>query len=348
MNLYLSKLPKREDINSNYLTNLFTNKGNRRGISFESHLAKNNMNFNPKNLKSPQALERKFQFNFVVKTYNSLMKIRKRNSNNSVENKTKSPRLYLPIIKEFNLTKKSNDNSNDNKTKDDEYNLNTYFHQNENNNNNYIKLKNIPFYDDELNDFFSKSRNVLEKSNSTLSQSLINNRSNISSKYINENKNDKIKFRNLSHSSIFEEYKKQFLSSVQKYKTRNKLAEITFKEKLEKIKNEKIQKSKNEELFKEYELKFNPEKFTEKLKSEFQFFKNDNKRILKQRTMDENVLPRKKIFKGIKNNEDNKNNLYYYEMKHNGIKPSQRIIQNMLRREKKIELYEKSLIDLKE
>ena len=33
---------------------------------------------------------------------------------------------------------------------------------------------------------------------------------------------------------------------------------------------------------------------------------------------------------------------------HNGMKPSQRIIQNMLRREKNIELYEKSLIDLKE
>ena len=320
MNLYLSKLPKREEINTNYLTNLFTSKGNRRGISFESHLAKNNMNFNLKNLKS-QALERKFQFNFVVKTYNSLMKkFKKRNSNNSVENNIKSSKLYLPIIKEFNISKKSksNDNSsNDNKTKDDEYKLNTYFNQNENNNinnsNNYIKLKNIPFYDDELNDIFSKSKNILEKSNSTLSQSIINNRSNVSSKYINEKKNDKIKFRNLSHSSIFEEYKKQFLSSVQKYKTRNKLAEITFKEQLEKIKNEKIQKSKNEELFKEYELKFNPEKFTQKLKNEYQFFRNNT-------------------FKDFQNNEDKKIILYNYELNNNGKKPSQRIIQNILRR----------------
>jgi hypothetical protein len=33
---------------------------------------------------------------------------------------------------------------------------------------------------------------------------------------------------------------------------------------------------------------------------------------------------------------------------HNGLKPSQRIIQNILRREKKLETYEKSLIDLAE
>ena len=51
MNLYISKIPKREEINTNFLINIFTNKGDRRGISYKGPLAKNNMNFNSKNNK---------------------------------------------------------------------------------------------------------------------------------------------------------------------------------------------------------------------------------------------------------------------------------------------------------
>ena len=51
------------------------------------------------------------------------------------------------------------------------------------------------------------------------------------------------------------------------------------------------------------------------------------------------------MFKDIKNNEDKKNSTNYYEMKYGGIKPSQRIIQNMIRKEKKLEMFEKSLLD---
>ena len=126
------------------------------------------------------------------------------------------------------------------------------------------------------------------------------------------------------------------LQTVKEYKLKNKKAKDNFKEQLEKIKNEKIPKSKNEELFKEYEVKFNPDRITQILKNEFQFFQIDNS--LKKK-IDAADLRRKKIF------EDKKNN---FEIMHNGMKPSQRIIQNMLRREKNIELYEKSLIDLKE
>ena len=136
-----------------------------------------------------------------------------------------------------------------------------------------------------------------------------------------------------------------FLSSIQEYKNRNKLAENTFKKQLEKIKNMKIKKSKNEESFKEYELKFNPEKFTQKLKNEFLFFQNG---VVKKNSIDGDILYQKKTFKNNENNENNKNNLYNYETKNNGMKPSQRIIQNILRREKKKELYDKSLFDLNE
>ena len=352
MNFYISKLPKKEVINNNFLRNLFTNKGNRRGLSYEGPLAKNNMKFNSKKIKYPQTLERKFQFNFVVKAYNNLIKIKEvknRHSNNSVEKKLNSHRLYLPIIKEFNLINDNNSNNintNNNNIKDDEYISSTYIYKKENNNRNNSIINpfdNSENNNDELNDLYSKSKNFLEKSNSTISQSIINNKSNLSSKYISENDKDKIIFKNLSHGSIFEAYKKKYLSSIQEYKTRNKLAENTFKKQLEKIKNMKIKKSKNEELFKEYELKFNPEKFTEKLKNEYLFFQNG---MVKKSSIDGDAIDRKKTSKNIENNEDNKNNLYNYEMKNNGMKPSQRIIHNILRKEQKMELYDKSLFDL--
>ena len=56
-------------------------------------------------------------------------------------------------------------------------------------------------------------------------------------------------------------------------------------------------------------------------------------------------MKRKRLFKDIKKNEDKKNSTNYYEMKYGGIKPSQRIIQNMIRKEKKLEMFEKSLLD---
>ena len=151
MNLFLSKLPKKEEINTNYLTNLYTNKDNRRGLSYKSHLAKNNMDFSKKN-KFSDSLERKFQFNFVVKTFNSIIKNRKRNTN-SVENKFNSQRLFLPIIKEFNLTKRNDNNNsidNNNNLKEEEFKYNSFIYKKDNNNNisnNFSKLKKIHFYD---------------------------------------------------------------------------------------------------------------------------------------------------------------------------------------------------------
>ena len=337
MNLYLYKLPKREEINSKYLSNLYRRKDNRRGLSFKNNMT-NQSNKSQKGYV-PQNLERKFQFNYIVKTFNSLINNSKKRNANSIENKENSDRLYLPIIKEFNITKNNHNN---------EELFNSHFY-----NNQPLQLKNIPLYNNsennhekdkdnnftlnELSEKFSRSKNLLERSNSTISQSIINNRSN--SKIINDiddSEKNKTIFRNLSHGSIFEAYKKQYLSSLKEYKLKNKKAKDNFKEQLEKIKNEKIPKSKNEELFKEYEVKFNPDRITQILKNEFQFFQIDNS--LKKK-IDAADLRRKKIF------EDKKNN---FEIMHNGMKPSQRIIQNMLRREKNIELYEKSLIDLKE
>ena len=345
MNLYLSRLPKKEDINSNYLNNLYSNKKAREGLSYKGHLAQNNMNFNSKNIYSPANLERKFQFNYIIRTFNFLINNNKKRANNSVENKNDSHKLYLPMIKEFEIT------NNNNKLKEEDF-LHNIDKKENNIVNSMNSLKNMPLYEnsennnEEIVDKFSKSKNFFDKSNSTVSQSIINNKSYSSSKMFNDSEKNKTIFRNLSHGSIFEAYKKQYLSSVKEYKTRNIIAEKNFKEKLEKIKREKIKKSKDEELFKEYELKFNPEKFTQKLKNEFKFFQNERNCI--KRKADEDETKRKKLFKDLKKNEDKKNCLSYYELKHGGIKPSQRIIQNMLRKEKKEEIYEQSLLDLKE
>ena len=328
MHLKINKLPARIDYNSDYLKKLYGEKG--------VQLIYKNSN----NPYLTQKTERKFQFKYVVRTFNNLMNSHKKKYG-SVEPKI-SPNFCFPNIKEYygdnnNLRREENKKNLDNKREDIENKFSS------------SKLKNIPFYNledliNEKNNFKIKninSNNFFEKSKSNTN--IINNNYNL----INEEKKTKTLFRNLSNGSLFEVCKKKYLASIRDFKRRNKMAENTFKEQLEKIKKEKVKKSKNEELFKEYEVKFNPDKFTESLKNEFQFFQDDdNKNNLRKKTFEESTLKIKKLFKDLNNND--KKTSTYYELMHNGLKPSQRIIQNILRREKKLETYEKSLIDLAE
>jgi hypothetical protein len=328
MHLKINKLPARIDYNSDYLKKLYGEKG--------VQLIYKNSN----NPYITQKTERKFQFKYVVRTFNNLMNNHKKKYG-SVEPKI-SPNFCFPSIKEYygdnnNLRREENKKNLDNKREDIENKFSS------------SKLKNIPFYNledliNEKNNYKIKninSNNFFEKSKSNTN--IINNNYNL----INEEKKTKTLFRNLSNGSLFEVCKKKYLASIRDFKKRNKMAENTFKEQLEKIKKEKVKKSKNEELFKEYEVKFNPDKFTESLKNEFQFFQDDdNKNNLRKKTFEESTLKIKKLFKDLNNND--KKTSTYYELMHNGLKPSQRIIQNILRREKKLETYEKSLIDLAE
>jgi hypothetical protein len=50
----------------------------------------------------------------------------------------------------------------------------------------------------------------------------------------------------------------------------------------------------------------------------------------------------------LKKNEEKKHIINYFDNKHSNLKPSQRTIQNIIRKEKKVELYEISLTDLAE
>ena len=107
---------------------------------------------------------------------------------------------------------------------------------------------------------------------------------------------------------------------------------------------EKMPKSKNEELFKEYELKFSADRMKEKLKDEFHFFHQE----IQKRAINETDLRLEKLFKKLKKNEEKKIIWSYFDIKHNNIKPSQRSIKNMLRKDRKVELIENSLLDLQE
>ena len=179
-----------------------------------------------------------------------------------------------------------------------------------------------------------------------MSQSIMFNASNLNSRLSLDNEKDKQKilFRNLSNDSIIGAYKAKYLMAIKNFKFKSKLAEIDYKKQLEKIKKEKMPISKNAKLFKEYELQFNPNTMKEKLKDEFQFFQKK----IDNRPINSTDLRLEKLFKKLKKNEEKKHIINYFDNKHSNLKPSQRTIQNIIRKEKKVELYEISLTDLAE
>lgn len=413
MNLSLKKLTKKEDnMDIKNVANLLKNKELKRGLSFKAIPLQNQ--FVRAGLDFSKQLERQYEFNFIVKTFNSLMRKKynnivnsNNNSNydkkNSYKNNSNidSDKLILPMIKDSNL-KKQNVDSDINTNKSDNFiNFNNeMLHFNVNGINNKsaspenIKITNYNNINSTYSNNINKDRgssglvmnelsklstqstkvktknktrnieqsktnnpnpiNIFNNSNSSMTQSVFNhltknNNSNYSKKIIkeinsseSERSKQKIKsiFRNISNVSIFEAYKKRYLSSIEEYKLKNKQAEKNFKEQLEKIKKEKIPKSKNEEYFKEYKINFSLGDVVKKLKNEFNFFQMDS--------------PPKKKIKSVKiiNKNKRKNTCFqdnnkkvYKSYFHEAIKPSQKTIQNMMRKEKNLEMYEESLLE---
>ena len=169
MNLKINKLPVRIDCNSDYLKRLYGDKGVQ--LFYK----------NSKNPYLPQKIERKFQFRYVVRTFNNLMNSHKKKYG-SVEPKI-SPNFCFPSIKEYygdnnNLRREENKKNLDNKREDIENKFSS------------SKLKNIPFYNledliNEKNNYKIKninSNNFFEKSKSNTN--VINNNYNL----INEEK----------------------------------------------------------------------------------------------------------------------------------------------------------------
>jgi len=347
MNLYTIKVPKQEVINNSFLTNLYLTKSNKGGFSFNDSLAKNSIS-SKKNI--PEELERKFQFKFILKAFNSLIKNRKRTYNPEYQDKLDSQKFSLPKINRIDLAK--------NKTnKWERYIRHDY--QPFRDNRNFlskpslsmqlkdISLNNNPEINnnEELNEIISNSNNVLEKSNSTVYHSKFSNKST----YNNVDEKSKIPLEKIKHDAKYEYYKKKHIHFLQNVlHSKNKQAKIDFDKKLEQIRKEKIPKTKYEEYFKEYQINFSPEKFIKKLNIEFSFFQ-DNSFKLKNKS--KSKISEKKIRKNNFNERkyrDLKYGFNNYETNYKWMKPSERIIQTILRKQKNYDLYAKSLINLDE
>ena len=344
MNLNLQKVPNKEVINSQYLSQIYRRQSKKEGLLYKEPLGNNRISYP---VMSVEDFERRFQFNNVVRTYNNLIGNKTKISNN-MESKENSKGSYLPIIKEIKIKKSS--------MNDYEYNDSAYNQESSENRNKMIKSVKNNYNSSENNelDLYNSNNDFNERNrksnyygtNSTLSQSMVFNKSNINSNMTLDNVEEKKKLllRNLSHESIFAAYKARYLLATKDFKNKTKLAEIDYKRQLEKIKREKMPKSKNEELFKEYELKFSADRMKEKLKDEFHFFHQE----IQKRAINETDLRLERLFKKLKKNEEKKTIWSYFDIKHNNIKPSQRSIKNMLRKDRKVELIENSLLDLQE
>lgn len=305
--------------------------------------------FRPRRISEPilsmEDFERRFQFNNLVRAYNHLIGKKKRNTG-SVDEKETTNKLSLPVIKEIKIKKHGMNysesevgfNESDYETENKNEGIRTIKNYNSSENNNIDSYNTKP----ELKD--KSSKNKLEKTHSTMSQSYIFNKSNIKSKmtldYDKERK--RLLLRNLSNDSIFAQYKVRYMLALKDYKDKTKLAQINYQNELEKIRNEKLPKSKNEELFKVYELDFNPNKAKLKLKNDYNFFQYKAPKKISNET-DLRLI---QLFKTLKRNKDKKNIWGgEIELKSNFIKPSQRSIKNMLRKEKGIEFYDEIKFD---
>ena len=335
MNLSSERISNKDAFNSVYLTKLQREPKKKRRVSRISPFKSRRIS---EPILSMEDFERRFQFNNLVRAYNQLL-VKKKSNFGSVDEKDSSNRLFLPMIKEIKIKKHGMDDiSNEIAYNESEYDTDnrkegTKIKKNYNNaenniidSNNTLELKNI------------NTKSNLNKSDSSLTQSLIENKSTLKSKisldYDRERK--RLLLRNLSNDSLFAQYKVRYMIALKDFKDRTKIAKENYKDELTKIRNEILPKSKNEELFKPYEFDFNSNKMQIKLKNEFNFFQYKKpKKVVN--AIDKRLLL---MLKKLKMNKEKKNIWGVVKLKSDSLKPSQRSIQNMLRKQKKIEFDE--------
>lgn len=335
MNLSSERISNKDAFNSVYLTKLQREPKKKRRVSKISPFKSRRIS---EPILSMEDFERRFQFNNLVRAYNQLL-VKKKANFGSVDEKDSGNRLFLPMIKEIKIKKHGMDDiSNEIAYNESEYDTDnrkegTKIKKNYNNaenniidSNNTLELKNI------------NTKSNLNKSDSSLTQSLIENKSTLKSKisldYDRERK--RLLLRNLSNDSLFAQYKVRYMIALKDFKDRTKIAKENYKDELTKIRNEILPKSKNEELFKPYEFDFNSNKMQIKLKNEFNFFQYKKpKKVVN--AIDKRLLL---MLKKLKMNKEKKNIWGVVKLKSDSLKPSQRSIQNMLRKQKKIEFDE--------
>ena len=338
MNINFNPLQIKENVEPQNMIKIQKNPTKKKFVSYKGPLGSNRVTYP---VLSVEDFERRFQFNNVVRNYNQLLGNKKRFAN-SIYSTDSSKGVFFPLIKEIEIKKHG--------MNDNEFIASDYNQESSENRNQGVKImrnknKSFETYNNEdLNERIMKSKYF--GTNSTLSQSIIFNKSiqnsNMTLDNINERK--KILMRNLSNDSIFGPHRARYLLAEHDLKYKTKLAECEYKKQLEIIKKEKIPLSKNAKMFQEYELKFSTDKTKDKLKSDFYFFRNE----IKRKRFTEIDTRLKRLFQKLKRNEEKKSNSSYFDIKHNYMKPSQRTIKNMLRKEEKADLINQSLLDFEE
>ena len=333
MNQSSERIYSKDVINSVYLTKLQREPKKKKRVSRISPFRSRRIS---EPILSMEDFERRFQFNNLVRAYNHLL-VNKKNFSSSVDEKDNS-KLFLPMIKEIKI-KKHGMNDTDNEIK-----------YNESVNDTDNKAKNNNSENDNIDTHGSKKelknksgKSKLNKSNSTFTQSQSLYKSTIKSKLsLNYDKERKrLLLRNLSNDSLFAQYKVRYMIAVKDFQDKTKLAKMSYQNELEKIKKEILPKSKNEELFKAYEFDFNSNKMQLKLKNEFNFFQYiQPKKVINP--IDKRLLV---MLKKLKINKERKGIFSEVKLKCSNLKPSQRSIQNMLRKEKRFELSDEIKID---
>ena len=337
MNQSSERIYSKDVINSVYLTKLQREPKKKRRVSRISPFRSRRVS---EPILSMEDFERRFQFNNIVRAYNHLLVTKKSTSNSDEKDNSK---LILPMIKEIKIKKHGmNDTVTENEIK---YNESVNDTDNKTKNFNNSISDNIDTYNSKKESKDKSVKSKLNKSDATLTQSQSLNKSTSKSKLsLNYDKERKrLLLRNLSNDSLFAQYKVRYLIALKDYQDKTKLAKQNYQNELEKIRNEILPKSKNEEFFKAYEFDFNSNKMQLKLKNQFNFFQYIQPKKEKViNPIDKRLLL---MLKKLKINKERKSIFSEVKLKSSSLKPSQRSIQNMLRKEKRYELKDEIKID---
>ena len=337
MNQSSERIYSKDVINSVYLTKLQREPKKKRRVSRISPFRSRRVS---EPILSMEDFERRFQFNNLVRAYNHLLVTKKSTSSSDEKDNSK---LILPMIKEIKIKKHGmNDTVTENEIK---YNESENDTDNKTKNFNNSISDNIDTYNSKKESKDKSVKSKLNKSDATLTQSQSLNKSTSKSKLsLNYDKERKrLLLRNLSNDSLFAQYKVRYLIALKDYQDKTKLAKQNYQSELEKIRNEILPKSKNEEFFKAYEFDFNSNKMQLKLKNQFNFFQYIQPKKEKViNPIDKRLLL---MLKKLKINKERKSIFSEVKLKSSSLKPSQRSIQNMLRKEKRYELKDEIKID---
>ena len=337
MNQSSERIYSKDVINSVYLTKLQREPKKKRRVSRISPFRSRRVS---EPILSMEDFERRFQFNNLVRAYNHLLVTKKSTSSSDEKDNSK---LILPMIKEIKIKKHGmNDTDTENEIK---YNESENDTDNKTKNFNNSVNDNIDTYNSKKESKDKSVKSKLNKSDATLTQSQSLNKSTSKSKLsLNYDKERKrLLLRNLSNDSLFAQYKVRYLIALKDYQDKTKLAKQNYQNELEKIRNEILPKSKNEEFFKAYEFDFNSNKMQLKLKNQFNFFQYIQPKKEKViNPIDKRLLL---MLKKLKINKERKSIFSEVKLKSSSLKPSQRSIQNMLRKEKRYELKDEIKID---